>query len=87
MDVKHHVYLLGSILLLLSLLSKKVVVGGHCLESFFLAINEHIKMAPIAAHLNAGVIPVVTIDIQSPSSHTSIHTPSPSLILYGCCGH
>ena len=61
MDVKHHVYLLGSILLLLSLLSKKVVVGGHCLESFFLAINEHIKMAPIAAHLNAGVILVVTV--------------------------
>ena len=51
---------LGSIPLRLSLLFKKVVVCGHCLVSLSLTINE-VKLALIAAYLNAGVILLVTV--------------------------
>ena len=52
---------LGSIPLRLSfLVFEKVVVCGHCLVTLSLTINENIEMALIAAHLNAGVILVVT---------------------------
>ena len=37
------------------------LVCGHCLATLSLTINENIKMALIAAHLNAGVILVVTV--------------------------
>ena len=45
---------LGSTPLRLSFLFKEVVVCGHCLVTLSLTINETFKMAPIAAHLNAG---------------------------------
>ena len=41
--------------------SSKLVVCGHCLVTLSLTINETFKMALIAAHLNAGVILVVTV--------------------------
>ena len=41
--------------------SSKVVVCGHCLVTLSRTINETSQMAPIAAHLNAGVILVVTV--------------------------
>ena len=34
---------------------------GHCLVTLLLTINKDIKMAPIAAHLNARVILVVMV--------------------------
>ena len=41
--------------------SSKVVVCGHCLVTLSLIINEPaLKMALVAADLNAEVIPVVT---------------------------
>ena len=49
---------LASIPLRLSFLFTKVVLCGHCLVTLSLTIN---KMAFIAAHLNAGVILVVTV--------------------------
>ena len=50
-----------------------VVVCGHCLVTLSLTIIN-IKMALVAAHLNAGVILVVSvaIGIQSPSPPTYI---------------
>ena len=52
---------LGSIPLRLSFFFKKVVVCGHCLVTLSLTINETVKTALVAAHLNAGVILVVTV--------------------------
>ena len=51
---------LGSIPLWLSFLFRKVVTCGHCVVTLSLTIND-IKMALIAAHLNAGVMLVVTM--------------------------
>ena len=45
----------------LSLLFKKVVVCGHCLVTLSTTSYWNIKMALIAAHLNAEVILVVTV--------------------------
>ena len=40
----------------------KSCVCGHCLVTLFLTVNDNIKMALIvAAHLNAGIILVVTV--------------------------
>ena len=50
---------LGSIPLRLSFLFIKVVVCGHCPVT--LSLPETLKMALIAAHLNAGTILVVTV--------------------------
>ena len=69
MDVKHHVYLLTIYTLLsfnagplrLSFLFKKVVVCGHCLVTLSITSYWNIKMVLIAAHLNAGIILVVTV--------------------------
>ena len=52
---------LGSIPLRLSFLFKKVVVCGHCLVTLSVTSCRNIKMALIAAHLNAGIILVVTV--------------------------
>ena len=52
---------LGSIPLRLSFLFKKVVVCGHCLVTLSTTSYRNIKMALIAAHLNAEVILVVTV--------------------------
>ena len=52
---------LGSIPLRLSFLFKKVVVCGHCLVTWSITSYWNIKMALIAAHLNAGIILVVTV--------------------------
>ena len=52
---------LGSILLRLSFLFKKVVVCGHCLVTLSITSYRNIKMALIAAHLNAVIILVVTV--------------------------
>ena len=50
---------LGSIPVRLSLLFKKVVVCGHCA---ILSLNEwNLKLTLTAAHRNAGVILVVTV--------------------------
>ena len=57
-----------------SSLQKEIVVFGHRLVTLSLTIDENIKTALIAAHLNAGVS---IIGIQSPSSPTAIR---PSLI-------
>ena len=46
----------GSIPLSHSFLFKKVVVCGHCLVTLSLTINESIKVALTAAHLNAVAI-------------------------------
>ena len=51
---------LGSIPLRLSFLFKKVVVCGHCLVTLSITSYWNIKMALIAAHLNAAIILVVT---------------------------
>ena len=51
---------LGSIPLRLSFLFEKVVVCGHCLVTLSLTINKTLKVALITAHINAGVILVVT---------------------------
>ena len=51
---------LGLIPLRLSLLFKKVVVCGHCLVTVSITSYWNIKMALIAAHLNAGIILEVT---------------------------
>ena len=40
---------------------KKVVVCGHCLVTLSITSYRNIKMALIAAHLNAGIILVVTV--------------------------
>ena len=37
------------------------MVCGHCFVTLSLTINETLKMALIGAHLNAGVILVVTV--------------------------
>ena len=42
------------------MLHEKVVVCGHCLVALSLTMKT-IKMALISAHLNAGVILVVTV--------------------------
>ena len=56
---------LGSIPLWLSFLFKKAVVCGHCLVTLSLTINETLKwLSLIAAHLNAGVILVVSVSPQ-----------------------
>ena len=52
---------LGSIPLRLSFLFRKVVVCGHCLVALSITSYRNIKMAFIAAHLNAEVILVVTM--------------------------
>ena len=52
---------LGSIPLRLSFLFRKVVVCGHCLVTLSSTSYCNIKMALIAAHLNAEVILVVTV--------------------------
>ena len=52
---------LGSIPLRLSFLFKKVVVCGHCLVTLSITSYSNIKMALIAAHLNAGIILVVAV--------------------------
>ena len=52
---------LGSIPLRLSFLIKKVVVCGHCLVTLSITSYSNIKMALIAARLNAGIILVVTV--------------------------
>ena len=52
---------LGSIPLRFSFLFKKVVVCGHCLVTLSITSYRNIKMALIAAHLNAGIILVVTV--------------------------
>ena len=52
---------LGSIPLQLSFLFKKVEVCGHCLVTLSITSFWNIKMALIAAHLNAEVILVVTV--------------------------
>ena len=52
---------LGSIPLRLSFLFKKVVVCGHYLVTLFITSYWNIKMALIAAHLNAGIILMVTV--------------------------
>ena len=52
---------LVSIPLRLSFLLKRVVVCGHGLVTLSLTINEAFKVALIAAHLNAGIILVVTV--------------------------
>ena len=52
---------LGSIPLRLSFLFKKVVVCGHCLVTLSITSYWNIKMALIAAHLNAEIILVVTM--------------------------
>ena len=59
----------GFSLILCSPLSSKVVVCGH----FVPHNQQNIKMALITAHLNEGVILLVTVScqVQSPSSHTS----------------
>ena len=52
----------GSIPLCISFLFKKVVVCGRCLVTLSLTVSEtFIKMALTVAHLNAGVILVVTV--------------------------
>ena len=51
----------GSIPLQLSFLFKKVVVCGHCLVTLSITSYWNIKTALIAAHLNAGIILVVTV--------------------------
>ena len=45
----------------LSFLFRKVVVCGHCPVTLSITSYRHIKMALIAAHLNAGIILVVTV--------------------------
>ena len=52
---------LGSIPLRLSFLFKKVVVCEQCPVTVSITSYWNIKMALIAAHLNAGIIPVVTV--------------------------
>ena len=52
---------LGSIPLRLSFLFKKVVVCGHCPVTLSMTSYWNIKIALIAAHLNAEVILVVTV--------------------------
>ena len=52
---------LGSMPLRLSILFEKVVVCGHCLVTLSITSCWNIKMALIAAHLNAEVILVVTV--------------------------
>ena len=62
MDVKHHVYLGFGVELRLSFLFKNFVVCGHCLVTLSITVpTETLKVALIAAHLNAGVILVVTV--------------------------
>ena len=60
------------------------MVSGHCLVTLSLTINETlIKMALITAHLNAGVILVVTLVAIGiiVSLSPNLHNPfSPSLI-------
>ena len=51
---------LGSIPLRVSFLFRKDVACGHCVMTLSLTIND-IKMALIAAHLNAGVMLVVAM--------------------------
>ena len=75
----------GLIPLRLSLLFKKVVVCGHCLVTLSITSYWNIKMALIAAHLNAGIILMVTCSNRYITSlFTHLHTPfptfSPSLI-------
>ena len=71
--------------------SSKVVVCGHGLVTLSLTINETLKMALIAAHVNAGHSggDSVVIGIYSSSSPTSIPLP-PILPVpnkpYGFCG-
>ena len=52
---------LGSIPLRLSFFFKNVVVCGHCPVTLSITSYLYIKMALIAAHLNAGIILVVTV--------------------------
>ena len=53
---------LGSNPLRLSFLFKLVVVCGHCLMTLSFTINETLKsVSLIAAHLNAGIILVVSV--------------------------
>ena len=52
---------LGSIPLRLSFLFKKIVVCVHCLVTLSITSYWNIKMALIAAHLNAKVILVVAV--------------------------
>ena len=52
---------LGWIPLRLPFLFKKVVLCGHCLVTLPITFYRNIKMALIAAHLNAGIILVVTV--------------------------
>ena len=69
----------GLIPLRLSLLFKKVVVCGHCLVTLSITSYWNIKMALIAAHLNAGIILMVTCsDRYIISLFTHLHTPFPT---------
>ena len=52
---------LGSIPLRRSFLFKKVVVCGHYLVTLSITSYWNTEMALIAAHLNAGIILVVTV--------------------------
>ena len=52
---------LDSIPLRLSFLFKKVVVCGHCLVTLSITSYFNIKITLTAAHLNAGIILVVTV--------------------------
>ena len=52
---------LSSIPLRLSFLLKKVVVCGHCPETLSVTSYRNIKMALLAAHLNTGIMLMVTV--------------------------
>ena len=61
--------------------SSKVVVYGHCLVTLSLTINETLKwFSSVTAHLNAGVILVVTLcsDRYLISLFPYLHTPFPN---------
>ena len=62
--------------------SSKIVVCGHYLVTLPLTMNQNIKTALIAAHLNAELILVVTLSIAY--SSLSLHllgTRSPPVLL------
>ena len=83
--VRNRTAYLGRALLRLSVLFRKVVVCGHCVVTLSItSYCRNIKMALIAAHLNAEVILVVTVIVATTSIPPPV-LPVPNN-LYDFCG-
>ena len=61
--------------------SSKIAIHGHCLVTLSCTMNETLNWLHVAAHLNAEIIPVVTVQWLDTSSLSTL----PSYCLYHFC--